>query len=796
MTGPRRRFAAPFLALVLLAGLALGATQCPLFGDFPAYVTIELDKLPGETDEEFETRVRLAFIDARPGTIFQFGEGTYRFTNSLILDTSHVTVRGRGMYRTILSFAGQERGAEGLLVRADAFVLQSIGIEDTGGDGVRVEAADGVVFEYARVEWTRGPHPENGAYGVYPVASQNVLVQNCVVRGAQDAGIYVGQSDNIVVRKNLVYDSVAGIEIENSTKADVTLNELVDNTGGILVFDLPNLQKQGGNGTRVFRNYVHNNDQPNFGSGFVANVPAGTGILIVANDDIEIFENLIYDNKTVAIAVVGFAISFISFDDPRYDPWPEKINIHDNVIVGGGTAPDGLLGGGIAAKFTAFGAEMPQIVWDGDINPIYGDSLPPDLQLCILDNGDATFGNFNGLGPIPPSNDVTPHLCSHPALAPIVLRNLPPRPEPEGGFTEEQIAALCNAPGSGPNWDAFVVDCPNLGDYRLFEGGDPTATPLGGGLPYDLTTALFSDYASKYRVVFLPPAEAAGYRADDTLEFPVGTIIAKTFTFPDDLGDPGSPETVVETRLLIHRTSGWASLPYIFPESGGDAVLTRVGGSRTVTFEHPDRGTITTEYQIPDVNQCASCHDRAGLPGTPPIGPRPDLLNRDYDYASGTANQLQHWVDVGALMDAPADVANAAPRTPPWDDPAAGTLDERARGYLDINCAHCHSEVGRARTTGLFLDLAQPLDINYGICKIPVAAGSGSGGLDFNIVPGVPSQSIMVFRMNSLEGGIQMPEIAKSLVHTEAMQDVVIPWVESLGPLFPDGCPDLDGGGP
>lgn len=350
------------------------------------------------------------------------------------------------------------------------------------------------------------------------------------------------------------------------------------------------------------------------------------------------------------------------------------------------------------------------------------------------------------------------------------------------GSCPSRTDQLCSAPGTGVNRAALEVDCPRLQDYRLFvDPSDPRRDPAGGGVPYDLTTPLFSDYAQKYRFVFLPPGIRATYRPDDPFDFPVGTVIAKTFSFAHDLRDLSQGEEIVETRLLIHRPLGWVGLPYIWSSDRTEARLAPAGGARNVTWIHTDGSQRETTYAIPSVAQCGVCHSRPDVPGAAPIGPKARLLNRDYAYASGTENQLDHWTAAGLLAGAPP--ASAAPRLPVWDDPADGTLEQRARAYLETNCAHCHSPSGEAGFTGFWLVHDQPLDSSYGVCRLSDFDGGGPGLL-YDLVPGDPDASIAILRMESIEEGVRMPELARSVVHEEGVA-LVRSWLRSL----PAGCP-------
>jgi parallel beta-helix repeat protein len=313
---------------------------------------------PSANDQE---TLQTALIEAAPGDSIELAAGTYRLTSGLSLDIDGVTVKGAGPSASILSFKGQQTAGEGLLVTSDRVLLTGFAVEDTRGDGIKAKGVDRITFDNLRVEWTRGPHKDNGAYGIYPVESTNVLVQRSVVLACADAGVYVGQSDNIVVRNNRVHFNVAGIEIENSTRADVHSNLAMHNTGGILVFDLPNLPKVGGHSTRVFSNTVVDNDTPNFAApgNIVAEVPRGLGIMVMANDKVDIFNNNVVGNRSGGVMVVAYSRNF---DDTNYNPLPRNVRIFANSFGRNGWAPAYPGGTEIAA---AFGGALPPVMWDG-----------------------------------------------------------------------------------------------------------------------------------------------------------------------------------------------------------------------------------------------------------------------------------------------------------------------------------------------------------------------------------------------------------------------------------------------
>ena len=249
---------------------------------------------------------------AQPGEVIRIPEGNFNFKRSLVMNTDGVTILGQGMDKSVLSFSGQVAGAEGLSVNANEFTIEDLAIEDTIGDALKVNEGNNIVIRRVRTEWTRGPNVKNGAYGIYPVQTTNLLVEGSVAIAASDAGIYVGQSDNVIVKNNRAEYNVAGIEIENTTNADVFDNVATRNTGGILVFNMPQIPKEG-HSSRVFRNTIVANNTENFAAEgtAVSGVPKGTGVLINSNDRVEVFDNKIKDNQTANILISSyFSASF------------------------------------------------------------------------------------------------------------------------------------------------------------------------------------------------------------------------------------------------------------------------------------------------------------------------------------------------------------------------------------------------------------------------------------------------------------------------------------------------------
>ncbi len=361
---------------------------------------------PGEGAQE---RLQEALILAAPGDEIVLAAGRYELTDGLSLDVDNVTLRGAGMDGTVLDFTTQQGSGEGLLVTSDNVTLRDFALENPKGDGIKSKGADNIVYHRLRVTWTRGPHPENGAYAIYPVESTGVLVDGVKVTGASDAGIYVGQSDRITVRNSIAEANVAGIEIENSRNALVEHNVATRNTGGILVFDLPNLPVMGGGNVIVRNNLVVANDTPNFAppGNIVAGVRRGTGIMVMANDNVLVEGNVLSGNPTAPVMVLAYVLPF---DDERYNPFPREVVVGENAFEGGGYDPQL---DGADMLLAAFGGALPPIMWDG-LGSLYVQGDAPGWTLNLTEQG-------KGL------DDAQPAPLSAPA--------------PEGEFDREGIGA-------------------------------------------------------------------------------------------------------------------------------------------------------------------------------------------------------------------------------------------------------------------------------------------------------------------------------------------------------------------
>ena len=376
-------------------------------------------------DAGFSAQLHERLLDAKPGDVIEIPAGKFSFDRSLTLRASGITIRGAGMDKSVLSFKGQKAGAEGLLVNGDDFTIEDLTIEDSKGDGLKISESENITIRKVKVQWTGGPSTKNGAYGLYPVLTKNVLIEDSVAIGASDAGIYVGQSDGVIVRRSRAESNVAGIEIENTINADVYENVTTKNTGGILVFNMPNLTQQGGN-IRVFNNKVIDNNTANFGAKGtpVASVPAGSGIVVNSNDDVEIFDNEISGNSTANFIIssvysTGYKDSSMS---KEFDPYPERIYVHGNKVSGGGDSPDGLDLKALKMAMYGLGGNLPDVLWDGYYNKdrMVDGKKAVGPEICLrgvsgVINADGPGGYKN------PSKDAKPFECDLPRLPAVNL---------------------------------------------------------------------------------------------------------------------------------------------------------------------------------------------------------------------------------------------------------------------------------------------------------------------------------------------------------------------------------------
>ena len=409
--------------LVLTAALLAALDGCGKPSSDP---NVRAGDLP--VDTEFAKKLQEQLLDAKPGAVIEIPAGRYHLDRGLSLRIDGVTLRGAGMEQTILSFRNQTSGPEGLLVQASDFTAENLTIEDTKGDALKVNSGDNITIRGVRVRWTDGPKTSNGAYGLYPVKAKNVLIENSQSFGAADAGIYVGQSRNVIVRGCRAEQNVAGIEIENTIDADVHDNVATGNTGGILVFNMPNLS-QPGHSTRVFHNTVDANNLGNFGAKgtAVASVPAGSGVVVNSNSLVEIFDNDVTNNATANVIISSyFSTGYFNTKgvQPNYDPYPRGIAVHDNRFKGGGDSPDGMDLKVLKTAMFGLNGRFPDVLWDGYADP--KSASVAEERLCI----DASASGV--LDADGPGKYKSPHLvneavrCKLAPLSPVTLTPMAP----------------------------------------------------------------------------------------------------------------------------------------------------------------------------------------------------------------------------------------------------------------------------------------------------------------------------------------------------------------------------------
>ena len=746
--------------------------------------------------ENFEESLNAAIESADHGSEIIMPEGKYFLKSEVVIIKHGIKLRGQGMDKTILSFKNQKVGAQGVFGSANALEFSDFAVEDSFGNAIKVVSAKSVTFRRLKVSWTAGPRRENGAYGLYPVSSRDVLVEYCDVSDSSDAGIYVGQSENIIVRHNKAHHNVAGIEIENSRFADVYDNEVYENTAGILVFNLPNLPVKGGRQTRVFSNHVYNNNLKNFSTegSIIHLVPDGLGVFIMANSEVEIFNNKISDNHLTGVAISHYAVSERKFDDQGYDPMPRRIMIRDNTFTEGEYRFFNFTRMNTIIKLL-LGFKTPEIIYDGIEDGTYtGSALAEKDRICIGQNktttgGKVRFGNLHldnsrKWWPFPggpATTDLAPHNCVLEPFPQIALGEKPELPVNLPKPSADTVLKVCSQKNKGVNWAAIEYDCAKLSDYNLFtDKADATQNPMARGFKYLLNNELFTDYAEKDRFIFLPPGTSMKYNDSGVFDFPVGTVITKTFSL---FLTPKKGEPVpIETRLLVKRKSGWETIEYVWDNKEKEAVLNLGGKVEEYFILAHNEKLLTINYAIPNRRQCASCHVTDTITGgIQPIGIKAKFLN--WTFAAGDdgsqENQLMYFARKAFLSGLPKDLKNV-PTVAVWSLPESGPLEKRAQAYLEINCGHCHSPRGGARNTGLYLQTELDAKSNaFGYCKRPVAAGIGSGGRFFDIDPEGATKSIVHYRMANDHLEVKMPQLGRSVVHAEALR-VIEEWNNSL----------------
>lgn len=313
-----------------------------------------------------------------------------------------------------------------------------------------------------------------------------------------------------------------------------------------------------------------------------------------------------------------------------------------------------------------------------------------------------------------------------------------------------------------------------LSEYNFFTGKLADLQPSVTVIPYDINSALFSNYAEKLRFIKLPEGSKANYKSGEVLDLPQGTVIIKNFYYENDFRQQGKGRRILETRLLVKEEDGWNAYPYVWNDEQTEAFYDVAGDIKKVSYINRNGKRINIDYIIPNKNQCKGCHIRNNK--MQPIGPTAMQLNRDHEYVSGKQNQLIYWQQHGLLDGLPS--LNAVGKFAVIDD-RSQSVDNRARAYLDVNCGTCHHPQGPANSSGLFLHYEQDPTVELGIMKSPVAAGRGAGKNSFDIVPGKPHKSILSFRMQTNDPGIAMPELGREQVHKEGVK-LVKEWIKKM----------------
>jgi parallel beta-helix repeat protein len=386
---------------------------------------------PAATPDDTTTAVQTAFVAAKSGDVLCFDSGTYSFTDELSVTGNGITIKG--LSGAVWDFSGQATGENGIhAMNVMDFVIEGLTIHDAPMNSVRIDNGTHVVMRDLTVTWTGGPNQSNGAYALYPVTCTGVLIEGCDVSNSSDAAVYVGQSSDIMVRNNVVHSAAAGIEIENSTGAEVANNWSFDNPAGILVFALPGLPVKVTNQVLVHDNFVEENNLKSFAApgNVVAYVPSGVGMIIMAAGQVEVTHNTIESNVSTGIVVNSCDTlselatlgggSYDCTDTTPFTGFPSKVNVHDNLFIDNGLNP--------VPPMTLF--ELPKsapvppladILWDGAM--VNSTDTPGDY-LCLMNNGAAAYENGDALDYLTawnPTTDATPVTCTDTAVPPVDL---------------------------------------------------------------------------------------------------------------------------------------------------------------------------------------------------------------------------------------------------------------------------------------------------------------------------------------------------------------------------------------
>ena len=402
------------LIITSFAGLLLVSCSGPSAGGSDNGFKTTITFNPGDESKIVET-----FLSLKDSTCIVLKQGLYKFDNLSIAQLKHILIQGEGYDKTILDFSKQTQGGEGIRVTdVKDFTIQGMTIQDSKGDLIKVNKSEHVVFSNLHAIW-KTADSTSGGYAIYPVMCKDVLIDSCYTEGSSDAGIYVGQSDSAIVRNCKAYKNVAGCEIENTSHAAVYNNEFYGNTAGFLIFDLPGLSKRGGH-VKAYHNNIHDNNSKNFAksgsfgtSWGVGNAAPGSGVIILAASDIEIYDNQIVNNNSSAITIAsGFALDekVVEKINANYFPISQNIRIHDNTMVMGSAFPApafehhiGKLLIGIEQKLNAQDTSrknmrIPFIMYDGATTNLLNNGVKPNPDsICIIQSGNNVFVNADFL---------------------------------------------------------------------------------------------------------------------------------------------------------------------------------------------------------------------------------------------------------------------------------------------------------------------------------------------------------------------------------------------------------------
>jgi parallel beta-helix repeat protein len=393
------------LQVVLITVIVSGIFSC---GTSTTEQSFDSSKLKRMSQEEVEQVIE-AFIMAEDSSTIEIPAGFFELNTQLILDNKKgVKVKGAGMDKTVLSFKNLKSGGEGVKIVGTNISIEDLSIEDAPGDGIKAQHTDGITFRRINVTWTNGDKSKNGTYAIYPVQCKNVMIDECIASHSKDAGIYVGQSENIIVKNSLAFGNVAGIEIENSDNAEVFGNTARDNSGGILVFNLPGLPKSDGKGTKIYDNDVLNNNHENFATPLgegpngntVTMIPPGSGIVLLAAKEVEVFNNRIQNNKTTGVAIASYQITGFPTDAPNWSPYSVDVYVHDNTYGRKKLSMPDLTRelGQLISVHNAYGpAKTQDIIYDGIWDKALSETINSNpMRVCIQEAGieDLHFTRF------------------------------------------------------------------------------------------------------------------------------------------------------------------------------------------------------------------------------------------------------------------------------------------------------------------------------------------------------------------------------------------------------------------